>query len=352
MTASHDFDQSIAFAGRTLTYLKKNRTPATPPNYELWYTYASGENPQLVAAINEVMAERAGVSPQDAKRLYDTYLSPNRVCDKVEEVGGLLTLELREVIAHVQEAARRSGKFGDSLDILSNQLTDARDPAQLKNIVLTLASVTRDMAKQSHELEARLEDSTRQIQELHDSLEAVRRETFTDQLTGIANRRKFDQVLEEQIAHAKETGEPLCLLMIDIDHFKAFNDNWGHQTGDQVLRLVAHTLKTNVKGRDLAARYGGEEFALILPKTSLNDGYTVGEHIRKAVRFKELIKKSTGENLGRITVSIGAAVYHPDDTPESLIQRADMCLYAAKRAGRDRVVCEGDPETFTDTNAA
>ena len=132
--------------------------------------------------------------------------------------------------------------------------------------------------------------------------------------------------------------------MTDIDHFKTFNDTWGHLTGDQVLRLVAMSLKQNVKGQDIAARYGGEEFAVILPNTVLRSALTVADHIRRAVMSKELMKRSTGQNLGRVTISLGVATARKGDTAQSLIARADACLYAAKRNGRNRVICETDPE--------
>jgi diguanylate cyclase len=133
-------------------------------------------------------------------------------------------------------------------------------------------------------------------------------------------------------------------LMSDVDNFKAFNDKFGHLTGDQVLRLVAMAVKQNVKGQDIAARYGGEEFAVALPKTALRSAITVADHIRRAVMNKELMKRSSGERLGRVTISIGVALLRPSDTPQSLIERADKCLYVAKRSGRNRVICEGDAE--------
>ena len=132
--------------------------------------------------------------------------------------------------------------------------------------------------------------------------------------------------------------------MADIDHFKSFNDQYGHLTGDQVLRLVALAVKQNVKGQDIAARYGGEEFVVALPNTALQSAITVADHIRRAVMTKELMRRSSGERLGRVTISIGAAVLRPDESAQFLIERADKCLYAAKRHGRNRVICETDPE--------
>jgi diguanylate cyclase len=132
------------------------------------------------------------------------------------------------------------------------------------------------------------------------------------------------------------------MLMFDIDHFKSFNDSYGHLTGDQVLRLVGMSLKQTIKGQDITARYGGEEFAVVLPNTALRQALTVADHIRRAVMAKELKKKSTGEILGRVTISVGVS---------TLIERADACLYAAKRNGRNRVVCEADPEYVAETRS-
>src|SRR6201999_1004856 len=127
-------------------------------------------------------------------------------------------------------------------------------------------------------------------------------------------------------AEAVASAEPLSLMLTDIDHFKTFNDTYGHLTGDQVLRLVALSVKQNVKGQDIAARYGGEEFAIVLPRTALRGAITVADQIRRSVMSKELMKRSTGEHLGRVTVSIGVATHRRGDSMHSLIERADACL--------------------------
>src|SRR6202012_1782338 len=121
----------------------------------------------------------------------------------------------------------------------------------------------------NHALEQRLSASKEEIPQLQENLEVVRTKSLTDPLTSLANRKHFDEKLAQAIADSTERSEPLSLVMTDIDNFKSFNDTWGHLTGDQVLRLVAMSLKQNVKGQDIAARYGGEEFAVILPNTVL-----------------------------------------------------------------------------------
>jgi len=177
----------------------------------------------------------------------------------------------------------------------------------------------------------------------------VRNESLTDPLTTLANRKYFDEALADVLAESAASNEPMSLMLTDIDHFKTFNDTYGHLTGDQVLRLVALTVKQNVKGQDIAARYGGEEFAVVLPRTTLREAITVGDQIRRSVMSKELMKRSSGEHLGRVTISIGVATVRSGDTTHSLIERADGCLYAAKRNGRNRVICETDPEYAAET---
>jgi diguanylate cyclase len=192
-------------------------------------------------------------------------------------------------------------------------------------------------------LESELQRSSEQVNDLKSKLDDVRKESLTDPLTCVANRKAFDMALDEALASALDKGEPVSLLMCDIDFFKRFNDNWGHQTGDQVLRLVANCLSDNIKGKDTAARYGGEEFTVILRDTVLVDAIHVANQIRAIVESKKLIKKSTGDVLGTITISIGVAQFAAGENAETLVRRADACLYGAKHAGRNLAIGQNDP---------
>jgi len=241
-------------------------------------------------------------------------------------------------------AAGSASDYTETLTTASDRLGATKDRDGLRTIVESLVSAANDMKESNQSLEQRLTASREEINQLQENLAVVRTESLTDPLTGLANRKHFDTELAIAIAEATERSEALSLMKTDIDHFQSFNDTWGHLTGDQVLRLVAMSLKQNVKGQDLAARYGGEEFAVVLPNTVLRAALTVADHVRRAVMSKELMKRSTGQNLGRVTISLGVATVHKGDTAQSLIARADACLYAAKRSGRNRVICETDPE--------
>jgi diguanylate cyclase len=239
----------------------------------------------------------------------------------------------------IDTAMATANAYSGSLQAASGDLGNDVGEAELRAMAQRLLGETRRMQDANHQLEEKLEASRDDIAGLQRDLDEVRRESMLDPLTKIFNRKSFDEGMLKAFAEA-ELGTTFCLMLVDIDHFKRFNDTWGHQTGDQVLRLVAMTLKSNIKGQDMAARYGGEEFAAILPETDLEGALIVADNIRKAVQAKELLKRSTNEKLGRITASFGVAMYKAGDTPSTLIERADRCLYAAKHAGRNRVFSE------------
>ncbi len=158
----------------------------------------------------------------------------------------------------------------------------------------------------------------------------------TDALTGLYNRRWLDSALEHLLMEAIETGRPLCLLLIDVDKFKHYNDTFGHLAGDQALTALGHTLKNVVRPQDFAARFGGEEFLILLPNTNIAESTLVAERIRHIIESKA-ITTAEGSALPGVTVSIGLAVNNDISTPKSLIDLADAKLYEAKQQGRNCV---------------
>ena len=345
MTAhGDDHERTMAFAEIALGQIKALRQPATPRNYEVWYAYATGYNPSLNQTINETLARQGNLSDADLEKVYTTYLSPARISERIDSVGTRVMDEIEQVMAMVDAAVGSATSYSESLADVTSKLGQSKDREGLRAIVESLVQSAQEMKQNNQSLEERLNASKQEINQLQESLDLVRTESLTDPLTGLSNRKFFDEALTKLVGEAIERSEPLALVMTDVDHFKTFNDTWGHLTGDQVLRLVAMSVKQNVKGQDIAARYGGEEFAIVLPNTVLRSALTVADHIRRAVMSKELMKRSTGQNLGRVTISLGVASIRKSDTVQTLIARADACLYAAKRNGRNRVICETDPE--------
>ncbi len=339
-----EHERTLAFAEIALGQIRALGQTASPRNFEIWYNYATGYNQPLNQSINEALSKKGTLSETDLEDIYDTYIAMSRLGDRMDSVNTRVLDEIKQVISTIDAATGSATSYSKRLSLASEKLAQAKDGEALRAVIEHLVQGAKEMEQNNKKLETSLASSRQEIEQLQENLETVRLESLTDPLTTLSNRKYFDAALAKGIADATEKNEPLSLLMADIDHFKGFNDQYGHLTGDQVLRLVALAVKQNVKGRDVAARYGGEEFIISLPNTTLQSAITVADHIRRAVMTKELMRRSNGERLGRVTISIGAAVLHPGDTAQLLIDRADKCLYVAKRNGRNRVICEVDPE--------
>jgi diguanylate cyclase len=337
--SEQEFRRALGYANSAMDLLKRGQIPPYPQFYELLYTYATGVNPSLNQRINQIF--RDGSATQElAERLYNEFLKSQDANERISSVSERMANRIEAVHDAIDTAMATANSYSGTLQSATGDLSHEMDEQELRAMAQRLLGETRRMQDANAALEQKLEASRDDISALQRDLDEVRRESMLDPLTKIFNRKSFDEGMLKSFADAAERGTPLCLMLLDIDHFKRFNDTWGHQTGDQVLRLVAMTLKSNIKGKDLAARYGGEEFVAILPETDLEGAMIVADNIRKAVQAKELLKRSTNEKLGRITASFGVAAYRPGDTPSSLIERTDRCLYAAKHAGRNRVFSE------------
>lgn len=339
-----EHERTMAFAEFALAQIRALRHPATPRYFEIWYVYATGANPALNQKINEILNRGGVLGVADMHDLHETFIAANCLADRIDDVGSQVVMEIDQVMAMIGAAAGTALSYTESLADVSHRLGHTADEPAVRAIVESLVHATKDMAKSNKTLEARLSASKQEITQLQHSVETARNESLTDPLTSLPNRKFFDESLAKAFSDAKHRGEPMSLMMTDVDNFKKFNDSFGHLTGDQVLKRVAMSIKQNVKGQDIPARYGGEEFAIILPNTALRSAITLADHIRRAVMANDLMKRSTGEHLGRITISIGVATLQPEDMVQTLLERADHCLYAAKRNGRNRVISEVDPE--------
>jgi diguanylate cyclase len=329
----------MGYANLAIDLLRRSLIPPYPQFYELLYTYATGVNPALNTRINSIFRD-GDPSADLAEALYNEFLKAQDVNERISSVTERMSARISDVHEAIDSAMVTANAFSGTLQTATGDLAEETGIERLRELAAKLLRETRAMQDTNRRLEQRLEGSRSDIASLQRDLDEVRRESMLDPLTKIYNRKSFDEGILRATAEADEDKSPLCLMLVDIDFFKNFNDSYGHQTGDQVLRLVAMTLKSNIKGKDIVARYGGEEFGAILPSTDLDGAVIVGDNIRKAIQAKELLKRSTNEKLGRITASFGVAQYRHGESPASLIERADRCLYAAKRAGRNRVFSE------------
>jgi diguanylate cyclase len=307
----------------------------TPDNFAIWYEYHAGANTALKRTIDVFISNKRDFDAPALEELHNSFFSNSteqavlretslNVIAAAQQVLDLLDAEQRAARRQPQEPAPAEGQPDPSF-------------GRLTKVLAHLIAETGEMARRSDRLALSMRHSSERIEVLEQTLDKARREATLDSLTGIANRRSFDLGVNELAADAMNSGDDLCLIILDVDHFKTFNDSWGHQTGDEVLKLVAATIQQNVRGQDRAARYGGEEFAVIVPCTPLAGAATVAENIRQAVERQQFTARESRRTIGGLTVSLGVACYDPGEPLLDWIGRADAALYRAKHAGRNRV---------------
>ena len=208
---------------------------------------------------------------------------------------------------------------------------------EIRRVITEIIDKTRTLGRFGKNTRHKLKETTEALEMLRRDFEQARTEASVDFLTGVANRKAFESTLAASIREAATLNDPLSLLLIDIDLFKRFNDEFGHLIGDEVLRFTARKIREMVKGTDFVARFGGEEFAVLLPRTPLAGAAHVAETIRAFFAQATLETKATSKSLGTITVSIGVACHRPPESPEDFVRRSDEALYFAKKNGKNRL---------------
>ncbi len=311
-----------------------------PLSYALWYEHCAGINPDLSRVLDGRLTSNTALSEADVWRLYAQHIAARDM-----EAFERLQLQLRNLLEDTAQststASHQAAKFGESLEGHARDLADPQAPDAVRQIVSTLLEDTQRMQVLTSDLSEKLLARTNEVNALTENLRRAQSEALLDSLTGLKNRRGLERAIEDlQREPPGLLGS--ALLLADIDHFKTVNDTYGHVLGDKVIRAVAHVLRSSIKGRDIAARLGGEEFAVLLPQTSLTGAAAVAEQIRGTVAQGRICRPDGNESIGQVTLSVGVAVAKAGDTMEALLERADAAMYAAKRAGRNKVSVAGE----------
>ena len=352
----HDtVERSTELLRKALPLMSRQAAALHPVSYAVWYAYVADVNSPLHKALDAHVAVHGVLDEAATDTLYRRFLAKSSD-DTTAHVSEGVTKLLDGMQASAAAAGDQTARYGHSLQRLSAALGPADDklsmaatpPAALDEVL----EHTRQMQAALARLQKELADSQCEIGNLRDEVRRARHESLVDALTTLANRRAFDRRLlsclaaDAAVLGRPQLGAPVSLLMIDIDHFKRINDSYGHAFGDQVLRAVAQVLKALTPEGGLAARVGGEEFALLLPGMPLAQAQDLAEKLRITVAASRIRRKNSDADE-RITVSLGVAQYLQqtgtnglavDEAPADFVDRADRARYAAKQAGRDRVM--------------
>jgi diguanylate cyclase len=335
-----DFEYATVVAEKAMQSLAQHRVPPTPNNFHTWFKYSLGTSPDLKRSIDILVGNKRKFDTTTNHDLFATYVAPQPSDDT--DLNNI-SQQLHTVMASARQFLTAA------IDDNRSQIRAMNDVAHQSDVgvdpKLLVESLLNELAKavtRATKLEASFVESTRELDVIRDSLNKSEERAKTDALTGLPNRHALDDFFRKAQISAMEKGEPLSVLLIDIDHFKSFNDNFGHGVGDQVLRLMANVLRERVRDIDLPARYGGEELVAVLPEADLASCEAVAERIRRSISECRITRRSTGELLPSITVSIGVGQFQLGESMADLIDRCDRALYLAKKRGRNRVVTEND----------
>ena len=332
---SESLEEATQIARTALPLASQFALPVNPVNYAVLYEYVAGQNPPLSAALDQLRNNAKDLTDIQVNSLYQNFVS-----DTDEQALKNVRLALSNIVDSTQGSlnmvARESHAYQENLGEAAQQLTEG-ESSSVVDIVARLIDETVRMQASSRGLQEELAKTNEDLSNLRTEFKRVREESIVDPLTGIHNRRAFDNALADACEHAKTGNEALCLLLVDIDHFKKVNDNYGHVVGDAVLKQVSNVLNDVVRDGDILARYGGEEFVLLLPNTPMEGAERVADNICARVRNQQMDRGCVGKDIGRVTVSVGVALFCSNESIEQFVVRADTALYRAKESGRNRV---------------
>jgi diguanylate cyclase len=331
-----DYQKASENLKLVLKFLAKYKVPASPINYQVSYDVVSERDILLTEALGQLLEKQGHqLSEKNLLELHKQFFSGNgEVLDEQWQKLGKLIKSIRSKASHSKGGI---SDYLSSLNHFSGILSDSYDPEELVAEVQKVMADTQSVELSQKKLDAQMSDMMVEIDSLRIELDQIREESLTDVLTGLANRRAFDQMLDAMINEKSSNVPIFSIIIADIDHFKKFNDTYGHLVGDKVLKYVGKIIKNCVEGKDLAARFGGEEFTLLLIDTDITGAEIVAEKLRSAIAKTNLIDKSANEDYGKVTVSLGVSQYKSNEKSQEILERADKALYQAKEKGRNRV---------------
>lgn len=336
MTTNVSFQTASERLRLALPLMSKYQIPIAPLNYAVWYEYVAGGSAALREAIDRLSRANEVIDEKVTRDLYHQYIDPADQ-SRVEAAQRTVKRLLEAVSQSADTAGNEVSRYGQTLRECAAQLSEDIDAGDLRGLVAGLIAGTERMNAGNAALQHHLEESRREADSLREELEKVRTEAKTDPLTGLANRKGFEKRLRELETSEDYADQPHALLIGDIDKFKAINDTYGHLFGDKIIKVVAKAFSNLTKGKDLAARFGGEEFVILLPQTPLKGALAVADAIRCSIEKGRVYNPKTGEEIRRVTISIGVTELIHGEHIDVALARADEALYRAKEAGRNRV---------------
>ena len=330
--------KAFSIAKEALALISTFRTPPIPEVYEVWYRYVEGGNKAIQDQLTHSVKVAKSVSASRLQELKRQFLNSSDSAEVNHSISQKLAKEMDGLHKLISSQQGVNEEFGGSIASASDRLIEQSDSSMemrtcLSEMLLCKEKMTASMA----EMDLKLKTSKGQVESLKETLAEMQKSILIDPLTGLGNRRVFDATLA--VANEPRTNQkPTYLFLVDLDEFKTINDTHGHLTGDDVLRFVGQALVKQAIGATIT-RYGGDEFAIFV-NVEPEQAKQMADNICNYFFGNDLTVRSTGNPLGKLTISLGGALLRTDDNSDSWFERADKLLYDAKCGGRNRVMVE------------
>jgi diguanylate cyclase len=318
-------------------FMQQNLLEPTPAHYELVYGYVTESDRRLVDAVDRAIM-REGLLTAEAAELILAEVRTDMSAEFLASLVDKAQAGLSQIAGLAKQSGADAQAYGQALE---SKVADLQG-GDSEEAVKALVQLTSSMIARTKQAEQQLRDAGKQMTQLRGSLAEARRIAESDALTGLANRRAFENKLRRAVLQAREAGKPLSLAFCDIDHFKVINDTHGHDVGDRILKFVAQRLASASGNNCFVARHGGEEFVMLFEGLSAEAAGRIVDEVRADLEDRRLVAKQSGEPIGQVSFSAGVASLAPKENGRVMLRTADQALYRAKREGRNRVVVLGE----------
>ncbi|WP_101757735.1 GGDEF domain-containing protein [Oceanicoccus sp. KOV_DT_Chl] len=335
MHYSENLATAASYLKKSIPHMMANEVPANPINYTLWYNYVANHIPELNKALDSLTKTKGNLTPRLSEELYRYYIINEHLEDHQKTLESITQLAA-QLVNHLNDSMLGSSNFELEINANIDQLNQAASIGEITAIIDQVINTSESIRTANRHFQDNLQLASEEISNLRQQLKQAEKQAYIDQLTQLYNRHAFDRQLD-QLINTEGLAENVCLILADLDHFKSFNDNYGHVIGDRVLHRMGELLQDYCPDNAIAARYGGEEFAIIVNNSTIEDAQAIAEMLRHKTQQLRVKIKNSDKVLDSISASFGVARFQTNETAECFIDRTDQALYRAKHCGRNRV---------------
>ena len=292
-------------AGTAFDLIEKHGTPPAPMTYTMWYAYAANSPEAVTREVDEILDAQGKITGAQIEDIFEAHLSNSKFQDDSERVSQAIETSLSEVSNLISKTSTENNAMRDQLEAVGTDLSGRPKRRDMAAIFEQLMATNSQMSTMTETLSSELEKSREQVRQLNHEFQVIKKQSRTDALTDVANRRAFNERLTYVHDHATKTGEDFALALLDLDKFKVINDTFGHPMGDEVLAHLARLIVENMEQNDFAARIGGDEFAIIFPNQTSEQAYHSMMAVKRQLERATIHPDLSRDSRHQVTFSCG-----------------------------------------------